>query len=565
MLAVALLRLGSMKSARLPGAWRGTLSAPALLITVLIINGVFFRFAHLGYKAYWMDEVFTSIYLSGHTFVNAFREIQRGEIVSLDFLLSFQFPTPGKTVFDMVASLGKESAMHPPLYYALAHFWNVWFGNSVTVTRSFSAIASLFAFPCIYWLCRELFGNPTVGWMAIAITAVSPLHLVYAQEARQYMHWIVITTVVNALLLRAIRLSGKPGSQVRWLMYSLGLSLALYIHIFSVLLMASHFIYCFILYHPQWLRLRRNDVIFFRGQAQMFSAYSVASVLGVVLFLPWIWVIYNFPPDPTLTAWMNEKTSTIEVLSRWAGLVSRSFVDFGISPASPLVIKLATLPIIFLTLLLISYSLIYLCQNTSPRVWLFLILPIAVTGTAYFLPDLLFTKRSGTTRYILPALVGIQLSVSYLLATKLQPQLREVRQNFWRAVTGIILTLGLVSYLAYFPSHVWWNKGPVENGYNVEIANLINAADHPLLISDGNMLHIFTLSHLLQPKVDFLLFKRMQENSVQNQPLNLPSVAGRSLFLLDASDKLREDFQTEYNLEIQGIMPSFEKLVEKQR
>ncbi len=541
-----------------------SLSTLKLLIAILVVVGIFFRFANLGFKAYWMDEVFTSIYLSGHTFLDAFRQIQVGEVLSLQELLTFQFPSSSKTVADTVAAMIKENSMHPPAYYALAHYWNVWFGDSIAVTRSFSAIASLLAFPCIYWLCRELFDNPTVAWMAIAITAISPLHLVYAQEARQYMHWMVVTIVVSALLLRAIRLSGKSGSWLRWLLYGLSLSLSLYTHLFSVLLMASHFIYLFILYRPQWLRLRGDTAnSLARGQERLFYAYLAASVVGVVLFLPWIWVILTSPPDPALNAWMSEKTSTVEVLSRWAGIISRSFVDFGVSPVSPAFVRLAALPVIVLTLLLIGYSLIFLCRNTSPRVWLFVILPVAVTACAYFLPDLLFTKRSGTTRYLLPALVGIQLSVSYLLVTKLQSQFSGFRQTVWRTVTAILLTLGLVSYLAYFPSHIWWNKGPAENRYNVEMASLINASDRPLLISDGNMIHIFTLSHLLDPKTDFLLFKSPTDPTNPNIPLTLPSEPNQSLFLLDASEELKGKLRTQYSLEPQEGYPGFAQLVKK--
>ncbi|NJP21290.1 MAG: phospholipid carrier-dependent glycosyltransferase [Hydrococcus sp. CRU_1_1] len=76
--------------------------------------------------------------------------------------------------------------VHPPLYYLMTRFWVQWFGNSVAVIRSLAAIFSILTLPLMYWLCLELFKSPLTGWVATALMPVSPFHVLYAQESRQY-------------------------------------------------------------------------------------------------------------------------------------------------------------------------------------------------------------------------------------------------------------------------------------------------------------------------------------------------------------------------------------------
>lgn len=77
------------------------------------------------------------------------------------------------------------------MYFVMVKQWVQWFGNSITITRSFSALVSLLAFPLIYLLCQELFNSSVIGWIAVSLLAVSPLHILYAQEARSYSLWTV--------------------------------------------------------------------------------------------------------------------------------------------------------------------------------------------------------------------------------------------------------------------------------------------------------------------------------------------------------------------------------------
>lgn len=62
------------------------------------------------------------------------------------------------------------------------------------------------------------------------------------------------------------------------------------------------------------------------------------------------------------------------------------------------------------------------------------------------LPDLLFGDiRSLAERYLLISYLGIQLAVTYLLATQLYNK-SFARQRIWQIIMGIVIICGLVSY-----------------------------------------------------------------------------------------------------------------------
>ena len=151
----------------------------------------------------------------------------------------YQYPSAETSINDTIETLIEEDSQHPPFYFGALTSWVKFFGNSVAVIRSFSAIISLLTFPCLYWLCQELFRSKWVSWTALALTAISPVHVVYAQEARQYSLWIVTILLSSAILLRAIRQKNK----INWFIYAATVALGLYTHLFFGLVAIGQGIY----------------------------------------------------------------------------------------------------------------------------------------------------------------------------------------------------------------------------------------------------------------------------------------------------------------------------------
>ena len=177
------------------------------LIIFLLAMGILFRFFNLDGKVYWHDETYTSLRISGYKITEVKQQIFNNRVISGESFAQFQGANQQKSLNDTIMTLAKEDPHHPPLYYIIARLWMEIFGNSVTAIRSLSACISLLVFPCVYWLCRELFNVPlSVPGVAIALMAISPIQLVYAQEAQEYILWLVTILLSSASLLRAMRL-----------------------------------------------------------------------------------------------------------------------------------------------------------------------------------------------------------------------------------------------------------------------------------------------------------------------------------------------------------------------
>ncbi len=180
----------------------------------LVVLSIVLRFYNLGHKVYWIDETYTSLRISGYREAELVENLYNGQPFPASELQRYQYPTDQRTISDTLNSLA-ESPQHPPLYFLLGRVWVKLWGHSEATLRALSATISLLIFPSLYWLCQELLGlapNPashTTTWLAIALVAVSPFHLLYAQEARQYSLWMVLILVASAALLRALRMDGQ--------------------------------------------------------------------------------------------------------------------------------------------------------------------------------------------------------------------------------------------------------------------------------------------------------------------------------------------------------------------
>ena len=190
-----------------------------VLMIVILVLGIFFRFANLEKKVYWIDEGYTSLRISGYTESEFIQEFGDGQIKEIKSLQKYQRINPEKSVFDTVKGLALEESQLTPLYFVAARFWVQLFGDSIAVTRSLSAVFSVLALPCMYWLCLELFESSVTAWLAVAIIAISPFQIVYAQEARPYSLFVMLILLSSAVLLRGMRL--KTNSS--WAIYAVTL------------------------------------------------------------------------------------------------------------------------------------------------------------------------------------------------------------------------------------------------------------------------------------------------------------------------------------------------------
>ena len=489
----------------------------AKFIAIIIAIGIFFRFYNLDHKTYWYDETMTSVRISGYVSHELTNEVYNGEAICIEnFLENYQYPNDTKNLNDSIKALAYHPE-HSPLYYLMARFWLQATGNSIFNIRLLSAFISLLVFPAIYWLCLELFNSQLISWVAASLIAISPFHVLYAQEAREYSLWTASILLSCAALLWAIRTK----KILPWITYGITVSLGLYTHPFSAFVFVGHGIY--VLAQEKW---RFNKT---------FINYVLSSLFGIVLFLPWLLVVIANFSD------LVENTEHVNLVRKgflplfWGQNLSRIFIDLnqGFSPFSPLH---------YLSAFLTGYALYYLCK-TSPKAGLFVITLIGVTGIALIAPDIILSgRRSSIARYAFPCYLGIQIAVSYLIVNKLNKNYQNIKAlKKWRYIAIALIFSGILSCTVSSQIPTWWNKSASKTRHNPEVASIINQSENPLVISDIRPGELLGLTHSLQNTVNLQL---VSSENVSQIPQNFDKV-----FIYRPSDELRAKFEAQYNIE----------------
>ena len=504
------------------------------LIIFLLAIGIFFRCYNLEQKVYWHDEVYTSIRTAGYSGKEVINETFTGQIIQPDYLLKYQQVNSVKSWRDSIDKL-IEHPEHPPLYYLLSRFWQLLWGSSISATRSLSVFFSILLLPLVYWFCSELFENSPVGWWAIGIVAISPVQVLYAQEAREYALLLVTTTLSYGALIGAI----KRNNWRWWLFYILSLTANLYVSLISCFVAIAQAAYVVVL---EKFRLTKTTVNFF-----------ISGTIAVVLFSPWLWVIYTrWNTLKAKTSWTNMSRPFFEMLRFWELHLSSIFVDFHPTINSDIAVRIAGFLVIFVS---ICYQYVYL--KTKPQTWLLLGTMITIPAIFLILPDLINGGiKSTMTRYFLPTILGIQITVAYWL-TKF-----KTKKNWtFSSVICLIVFSGIISCGISAQADTWWNK--VVGYHNREIAAIINEYSKPLLIAntqvinnnhDVNVGNLISLSHLLDRDVKLLLFQN------DNIPL-LNSFEYDNILLWNMSQDSRIRFQRVNNCELSLVAGNYDSVL----
>ena len=361
-------------------------------LIIIIVLGVLLRCINIDNRIYWGDEIVTSLRMAGSSYAEGIQNLTNKSTLSISDLMVYQQPSSSRDLADTVKGLINEEPQHAPVYFILARLWIQQFhnlGNATVVIRSFSVFVSLLSFICLYWLCIELFRSRYIGLIAVAIMAVSPFHLVYAQEARPPALWTLGIIFSSAIFLRAIRINTK----ISWILYSISVVLNLYTFLFSILVFASHGIYVFIM---QRFRLTRVTIM-----------YLVSIFISTLAFTPWLLIVINKLREINqATGWSSEKTGTLNLFR----LVLNNLRDLVFS------IGEGYAYLTFFLLILIGYSLYLLAVKAPKSVSVFIFSLIGVTIAAILLPDLINggAARSGTSRYFIAPYIGINLSITFV-------------------------------------------------------------------------------------------------------------------------------------------------------
>lgn len=478
-------------------------SMPVLAALLLIVAASGLRFANLGAKVYWHDEAYSSLRVFGHTGPEYYAGMFDGKLHAIADVQKYQHADPERGIAATLAALSSRPE-HPPLYYLLARFWAGLFDDPVVALRSLSALFGLLLLPAVYWFARESFDDERVSWAAVALAAASPLHLLYAQEARQYALWLTLTALSGAALLHVLRTDSR---RTLWV-YALTVALGLYAHLMHAFTVAAQALYLL------WMRDQFPHA--------RLKAAAAALLFGVLAFTPWVVLLLNAIPDVVqVTGWMQMPVSALVRAQAWFLNINRLFFDFpGSAYLMPVSVGLAV-------------TAVYIVSRRAPsRGWRLPVLLLAISAGAVILPDVLDGgRRSLEARYLLPALLPLQMCVAYLIGTR--TSLRTRRGRVFGLIGSLIIGGGVYSQLTIVSSDTWWNKSFSAN--NHRIAAAVNAAERPLLIAGlGEVTpgELLSLSYLLDDRVQLLLLG-------SGGPEPLPAGYSQYFVLNPAWDQLR--------------------------
>jgi len=175
----------------------------------LVAGATVLRFLFLVRKPFWFDECFS---------------VEVARLPWHDF---------GRLLWRREANMS--------LYYLLLRGW-LHFGSNPFFIRSLSVIISLATLPAVYWLASKLFDR-RVALIAVALMSCNAYHIRYAQEARSYSLFVLVSTLSGGFFVAFLR---EPSRRNR-LGYILTSVLAVYAHLYALLLLAAH-----------WLSVRRT-------------------------------------------------------------------------------------------------------------------------------------------------------------------------------------------------------------------------------------------------------------------------------------------------------------------
>ncbi len=149
----------------------------------------------------------------------------------------------GPTLSDVVVTMANDQ--HPPLYFALMHYWIDQVGNSEATTRMLSLFWSVLGVALIYRLGADTF-SPEIGAVAALMLALADNDTFLAQEARHYTEMAALVTCSTLFYLRYLR-HHKRGSGIGWLLSSVAL---IYTHYLGFFILIIQFIHLLIFARP---------------------------------------------------------------------------------------------------------------------------------------------------------------------------------------------------------------------------------------------------------------------------------------------------------------------------
>jgi uncharacterized membrane protein len=472
-----------------------------LLISAIGL-GIFFRLAGLGTKMYSHDETYTSMYAAGYRTGSVFTTLWDGQEKTVAEVQAFLQPAYDRTLIDTLSVIARSGPQQSPLFYMLAHYWMRFIGYTPAALRGLAVLFGLLSIPAMYVFSRELTQSRPTALLATVLFAVSPFHILFSQDARNYSIWALATFLSSAALLRAIR-TARPTA---WALYCLTLILGIYSHQLFILVIVVHGLYLLI---PPFNRSLKGS-----------TGFLLSVLFALLAFLPWLFfMITRWQSAAGQLDWVNIPVAWFRYIQRWLLIFSSPLVDLDFNSD---VLNLVPYFVRAVILLFVAYAFIYLLKNGSKQEkWFLTLIYLITAGTFIFLDLALGGMRSVTGRYFVPANLATVVVVASFLAKRLE-QASPGESIRWRSLLGLLVTIALLSNLNSLRAETWWSKelSRVKTEFIREIDK-----EHTLLIVSGihptNLGDVLLLSFEVSSDIRFSLYRDPGEVSYPDNYRNV--------------------------------------------
>jgi uncharacterized membrane protein len=480
--------------------------AIATLAVVAVALGIFARFSDLDHKLFWFDEAYSMLRISGHT-DRGYYALFDGSVRPAPELAAFQHIVPELGLSKAFASLAGEEPQRGPCYYLAARLWGGIFGDGVATMRAFSALLGIIGIGLGSLLGRRMTGSRLGGLVLAALIAVSPFHILYSQQVREYVLFTDVTLLSVWLLLRALE---RP-TWSRFALYAAGLTLGLYSDVEFGLIVLAETLYVFA------LRWREGPKI-------AATSFALSAGAALALYAPWAWLIVRAAARTARgVSWTSAPYPIGSYAIKWLFNLGAVFFDYELAD-----VRLGVLlgPILIIT----AFAAIRMFRGPDDARVRWLV--IALTGSVLVplvAADLLARSHmESVTRYQVPTWIGVELAVALALTSGLAASTFRVRA-FSALAFAYLVACGIFAAFADRGYVLWWDNN--EHISEASVGAVIATERRPIVLADADHSEVLVLSRYLPSDANLLLYR--------DRVPDLPRTRGTVLFFLPTDRELR--------------------------
>lgn len=315
----------------------------------------------------------------------------------------------------------------------------------------------------------------------MALFALSPIGVLYAQEAREYALWTVALLALSATLLRAIRLD-RPADW--WLVAALA-TFGLYVYPLTFLVLAGLAAYVLLMH---------------RANRPLLLRCALAFAGGALAFLPWGVVLLGHvrAVARSVSTVLSGHLMPGQIARAFAALFRLNVFDANLSNSRLNIVMTA------LTLLLLLCAIAFVLRRQPASVSLFLLLPIVFSTVPLLVVDFFGGESVLIPRYFMPSYIYLDYCLVGLLSAAIAA--RSVRiELLGFALFVSLLAVRAASCVASSQATMWWNK---MGDNSVSVASAVNHGLRPVIVSDEILDYPLVLANYLRPGVALSLRPR---------------------------------------------------------